>query len=85
VGTGRRSGNTPPNQTKNEEDIDPVLLNPSEEEKYAWLSEVHNLFVGHMGFHRTMKNLKHKGERMYIVSSTSVRIAKSSTNGKITT
>jgi hypothetical protein len=35
VGTGRRSENTPLNQTENEEDIDPVLLNPSEEEKHA--------------------------------------------------
>jgi hypothetical protein len=64
--TGRRSGNTPPNQTgRNEEDIDPVLLNPSDEEKHAWLSEVHNPFVGHMGFHRSMKNLKRKGHMWY--------------------
>jgi hypothetical protein len=62
VRTGRRSGNTPPNQTGNEEDINPVLLiNSSEEEKRAWLSEVHNLIMGHMGFHRTiMKNLNRK-------------------------
>jgi hypothetical protein len=65
VRTGRRSGDTPPNQTGNEEEIDPVLLNPSEEEKHAWLSEVHNPFVGHMGFHRTMKNMKRKGHIWY--------------------
>ena len=64
VRTGRRSENTPPNnQTGNEEDINPVLLiNSSEEEKRAWLSEVHNPIVRHMGFHRTiMKNLNRKG------------------------
>jgi hypothetical protein len=40
-------------------------VNPSEEEKHAWLSEVHNPFVEHMGFHRTMKNLKCKRHIWY--------------------
>jgi transposase InsO family protein len=36
------------------------LPNPTEEQIHAWLSEVHNAFVGHMGFHQTMKRLQRR-------------------------
>jgi hypothetical protein len=47
-------------------DDEPVITeppNPTEEQIHAWLSEVHNAFVGHMGFHQTMKRLQRRGSR----------------------
>jgi hypothetical protein len=47
-------------------DDEPVITeqqsNPTEEQIkiHAWLSEVHNAFVGHMGFHQTMKRLQRR-------------------------